>query len=238
MTCIIIAIIAVAAIVLLASIIIFILFHYGMVISYQPVKKARENQIRVACVGDSITYGFMVRNRRQNCYPAVLNKLLGENYCVNNFAYTNRTAIKSADYPLTNEKIYGKSLAFKPDIVVILLGTNDSKANNWNKEKFVADYGEMIDDYLSLESKPKVFVLIPPPLFEVRGKVLYKLRQDVVENEIVPAVKRIAKANGAELIDIFSVFEGRNKLFADGVHPNAKGCKLMAQAVYNAITPQ
>ncbi len=140
--------------------------------------------------------------------------------------------------PLTNEKIYGKSLAFKPDIVVILLGTNDSKANNWNKEKFVADYGEMIDDYLSLESKPKVFVLIPPPLFEVRGKVLYKLRQDVVENEIVPAVKRIAKANGAELIDIFSVFEGRNKLFADGVHPNAKGCKLMAQAVYNAITPQ
>ena len=233
-----IAIAAVAAALLLAGIIIFILFHYGMIITYQPVKKAIKNQVRVACVGDSITYGFMVRNRRRNSYPAILNRLLGENYCVNNFAYTNRTAIKSGDYPLTNEKIYAKSLDFKPDIVVILLGTNDSKENNWNEEKFVADYGEMIDDYLSLESKPKVFLLIPPPLFEVRGKVLYKLRKDVVENKIVPAVKRIAEAKGADCIDIFSVLEGQDKLFADGVHPNARGCKLMAQTVYEKLKGQ
>lgn len=238
MTSIIIAIIAVAAVVLLAGIIIFILFHFGMIISYQPLKKAAENQIRVACVGDSITYGFMVGNRRRNSYPAVLNSLLGENYCVNNFAYTNRTAIKSGDYPLTNEKIYRKSLDFKPDIVVILLGTNDSKENNWNEEKFVADYCEIVEDYLSLERKPKVFLLIPPPLFEVHGKVLYKLRKEVVEKEIIPAVRRIAEIKGVGCIDAFSVFIEKNNLFADGVHPNAKGCKLLAQTVYKALKGQ
>ena len=121
------AIIAIAVAVLLAAIIIFILFYFGLVNPYHPIKKAKKGQIKVACVGDSITYGCMVANRNKNSYPTVLNGLLGEGYCVANFGYTDRTAIKTADRPYTAEKLYQQSLKFKPDVVVILLGSNDSK---------------------------------------------------------------------------------------------------------------
>lgn len=229
------ALITVAAVVVLAGIIVFVLFYIGVINSYHPMKKPKENQIRIACVGDSITYGCMLRNRGKNNYPAVLNRLLGENYCVNNFGYTDRTAIKSGDLPYTNERLYRQSLDFNPNIVVFLLGSNDSKEKNWNEEKFIKDYKEILDSYLALDSLQKLYILIPPPLFEVRGKVPYSLRQEVVEKEIRPAIRSIAKEKGIERIDIYEIFKGRKDLFADGVHPNPKGSKLLAETVYQAI---
>lgn len=225
----------IAGVLLLADIVILLLMHFGILSAYHPVKNTKDDQIKVACVGDSITYGLFVANRDKNNYPSVLNRLLGDKYCVNNFAYTNRTATKSGDYPLVKEKIYKQSLDFNPDIVIILLGSNDSKENNWDKDKFVADYSEMIDSYLSLESAPKVYALLPPPVFEVKGKVLYQIRKDIIEQDIVPTVGQIAKMKNVECIDVFNVFKDRPDLFFDGVHPNAKGSKLLAQSVYKAL---
>ncbi|MDE5990499.1 MAG: hypothetical protein K2H36_02825 [Clostridia bacterium] len=224
-----------AAAVVLASIIVFALYRFGLLSAYHPMKKAKDDQIKIACVGDSITYGCMVKNWRKNNYPTVLGKTLGDEYCVNNFGYTNRTAIKSADFPLVNEKVYKQSLDFAPNIVFILLGTNDSKANNWDKDKFIKDYGEIIDSYLQLKSSPKLYMIIPPPVFEVGGKVLYKLRKDVIENDICPAVEFIANSKGIELIDMRELFDGRKELFADGVHPNAQGCKIFAKKIFDVL---
>ena len=230
------ALIAVAAAIVLAVITVFALFYIGVVNSYHPMKKPKQGQIRIACVGDSITYGCMLRNRGKNNYPAVLNRLLGENYCVNNFGYTDRTAIKSGDLPYTDEKPYRQSLDFNPNIVVFLLGSNDSKAQNWNEEKFINDYKEIIDGYLALNSLKKLYILTPPPLFEVRGKVLYGLRKEVVANEICPIIRRIAQEKGVECIDLYEIFKDKKELFADGVHPNPNGSKLLAQSVYEVIT--
>ena len=230
------ALIAVATALVLAGIIVLLLFHFGLINSYHPMKKPKENQIRIACVGDSITYGCMLRNRGKNNYPAVLNRLLGEGYCVNNFGYTDRTAIKSGDLPFTGEKLYQQSLDFNPDIVCFLLGTNDSKLKNWNEEKFIKDYKEILESYLALDSLQKLYVLIPPPLFEVHGKVLYKLRKEVVENEICPAIKQIAKEKNIECVDLYGIFKDRKELFADGVHLNAKGSKILAESVYKLIS--
>lgn len=227
--------IIIAVILILAVIVLSVLFNFGFIDFYHPMKKPEKNQIKVACVGDSITFGCTVKNRNKNNYPTILGNLLGEKYCVNNFGYTNRTAIKDADYPYTNEKLYRQSLEFQPDIVVIMLGSNDSKKNNWNTEKFVKDYSEIIGSYLRLESLPKVYVLVPPPLFEVRGKVMWQLRKDVMTDEICPAVKEIVDKMGVSYIDMYSVFKNKKKLFSDGVHPNAKGSKLFAQTVYEAI---
>ena len=121
-------------------------------------------------------------------------------------------------------------------IVVILLGTNDTKENNWDKDKFINDYSEIINSYLVLESAPKVYILTPPPLFEVRGKILYDLRKSIVESEVVPAIKNIAKAKGVDCIDIYKVFDGKRELFADGVHPNVKGSELLAQSVFEKLS--
>lgn len=227
--------IVVAAILLCAVIITLTLRHFGLLSSYHLMKKAKANQIKVACVGDSITYGCMVKGWRKNNYPTLLGNLLGENYCVNNFGYTNRTAIKSADFPYVNEKVYRQSCDFAPDIVVILLGANDSKENNWDKSAFIADYSEIISSYLALRSSPKVYAVVPTPVFEVGKKVLYQLRKDVIEDEIRPAVESVIQSTGIERIDMHSVFEGKKELFADGVHPNAKGSNLFAQKIFEVI---
>ena len=229
------AIIAIVAVAVLAAIVVFLLFYFGLISSYHPLKKAKEGTIRVACVGDSITYGCMVAGRNKNNYPAVLQGLLGENYSVGNFGYTDRTAIKTADRPYTAEKLYKKSLDFRPDIVVILLGSNDSKEKNWNKEKYIKDYSEIIDSYLSLDSAPEVYMMIPPPVFEKGKKVLYGLRKSIIDSEVCPAAIELARAKQIPYIDLYSIFKDKKHLFADGVHPSAEGCKLLAREVYNAL---
>lgn len=228
--------ILIAAIILLGAFIVLIaLNHFGFIESYHPMKKAKDGQIKVACVGDSITYGCTVKNRSKNNYPAVLGRMLGDKYCVNNFGYTNRTAIKDADYPYTKEKLYQQSLDFKPDVVVIMLGSNDTKKNNWNKEKFTKDYCEILDSYLNSASKPEVYLLVPTPLFEIRGKVMWQLRKDIMIHEVYPAIKKIASDKRIHLIDMSKSFENRRELFSDGVHPNSKGSKKFAEIVFESI---
>lgn len=223
------------SIIVLFFVIIFLVYHFGFIDFYHPMNNPKQNQIKVACVGDSITFGCTVKNRKKNNYPALLGKMLGEKYCVNNFGYTNRTAIKDADYPYTNEKLYRQSLDFNPDIVVIMLGSNDSKETNWSREKFVKDYCEIIYSYLSLASKPKIYILSPTPMFKFHGKIMWQLRKDIASDEICPAVKEIAEKTDASYIDLSGTFENKKELFSDGVHPNAKGSKLLAQTVYKAI---
>ena len=220
----------IAAVVILA---VFAVYHFGFIDFYHPMRKPREGQIRVACVGDSITFGCTVRNWRKNNYPNRLADMLGDGYCVNNFGYTNRTVINSADYPYTKEKLYRQSLDFQPDIVVLLLGSNDSKKCNWDEEKFINDYGALVKSYQAVGAK--VYVLIPPPLFPVRGKVMWQLRQDVLEDAICPTVVEIAEKTGAACVDMHSVFAGKKELFSDGVHPNARGSKLFAQTIFERI---
>lgn len=229
-------IISLAAVLILAITAVFVLYGFGMIEFYHPMNKTDNGKIRVACVGDSITYGCTVGNWRKNNYPTVLGNLLGGNYCVNNFGYTNRTAIKSADYPYTNEKLYKQSLVFDPDIVLIMLGSNDSKKENWDKEKFMNDLGDIVDVYSALKPEVTVYLLVPPPVFEVGGRVLYRLRKDIIDREICPAVKEIADKKGVGCIDIYSVFKDRKELFSDGVHPNAQGSRLLAQKIYESIT--
>lgn len=218
-----------------AALVIFILYYNGYIEFYHPLKKPKNGQIKVACVGDSITYGCTVKNWRQNSYPTVLGNLLGNKYCVNNFGYTNRTAIKTADYPYVKMKLYQKSLDFEPDIVFIMLGANDTKKINWDREKFVHDYGEIIESYISLPSSPKVYILENLPMFEIHGKVKWQLVKDVTEREIIPAVKQLADSLGASYLDLYDTFENRKQLFTDGVHPNSEGSRLLAQKIYQSV---
>ena len=228
-------IIVAGIIILIAAIALFVLYYFGFMESYHPMKEAENGQIKVACVGDSITYGCTVQNRNKNNYPAVLGKMLGDNYCVNNFGYTNRTAIQDADYPYIKEKLYQQSLDFKPDIVIIMLGSNDTKKINWDKEKFINDYCEIIDSYLNLSSMPKVYILIPTPLFEIKGKVMWQLRKNIMIDEVCHTVKEIAAKKRINLIDMSKAFENKKELFSDGVHPNRKGSKKLAEIIFNSI---
>lgn len=197
--------------------------------------RPRAGQKRVACVGDSITYGCFVPGQPWNSYPKHLGRLLGSGYCVGNFGYTNRTAVKSGDYPYTAEKLYQQSLDFRPDTVLLMLGSNDTKVVNWNAEAYARDMGELIESYRGMESVSQVYLMLPPPVFPFGKKVLWDIRSDILENEVIPLCRQVAAEKGISTIDVHAAFVGRKELFMDGCHPNAKGAKLLAETVYRAM---
>ena len=220
--------------------------YMGVIDQLHVTPKADNGRIRVACVGDSITYGCFCAGQPWNSYPSQLGRLLGDAYQVVNYGamlcvpmmtlhVINRTLTKSGDHPYTAEELYLKSMEFRPDIVLIMLGTNDTKPYNWDPEAYKRDMIDMIDSYRSLDPQPQVFIMLPPPAFEVRGKVMWDIRADVLENELLPILREIADENGVPLIDTYSPFLEQSKLFIDGVHPTPDGAGLLARTVYDAI---
>ena len=133
--------------------------HYykrGSLSFAHPMKAPRSGEIRVACVGDSITYGYGVKPWPEASYPVRLGALLGEGYCVNNFGFSGRTAGEYGDYPYCREKLFQKSLDFGPDIVIIMLGTNDTKPYNWRgSDAYRESLRSIVSAYQALPSKPR-----------------------------------------------------------------------------------
>ncbi len=230
----------------LAGLTLLIVADRGRLNGYHPLKTPKTGQIRVACVGDSVTYGFGIPHRSADSYPAVLQKLLGDGYCVNNYGYSGRTGSLLGDRPYRVETLCTKSREFAPDIVVILLGANDSKTFNWDTEvagkrvypaQFETDMLDLVTVYQDLPSRPKVYVATPLPAYpDDSGSVRYSIRPDVIREEIRPIIERIAAQTGAPVIDLYSVFDGKPELYSDGLHPTAEGAALLAQAVYDTIS--
>jgi len=163
----------------------------GAISSLHIPPKQEEGKTRVACVGDSITYGSLVAGQPWNSYPAQLGRLLGPDYTVGNFGYADRTAQKEADRPYIREPLFEKSIAFTPDIVVLMLGTNDTKPRNWDAESYKHDLAELVRCYKALPSAPAVYLMVPPPLFP-RGEKIWGLQADVLEGEVIPAALHVA----------------------------------------------
>ena len=186
--------------------------------------------IKVACVGDSITQG--VGAQKGKSYPAQLQGLLGDGYQVGNFGVSARTLLKKGDFPYWNEKKYQDALAMEPAIVVIMLGTNDTKPQNWKFEaEFDADYRELVKSFQSLKSKPKVFVCRPVP---VPGNGNYGINEKNIQKEI-PRVDALAKELGCGVIDMHAALEKFPEMLPDRVHPNTLGAAEMAKAAAKAI---
>jgi lysophospholipase L1-like esterase len=193
-----------------------------------PAKKPNGDAVRVACVGDSITYGAGIPDREHNSYPAQLQNLLGDGYQVRNFGVSGATLLKRGDKPYWKEKAFDEAKAFNPNIVIIKLGTNDSKPQNWrHKDEFLADAKDLVAALQALDSKPKVYVCRPVPAFPGN----FGIRDQVIHEEIVPLLDKAAKAKDAKEIDLYKALSGHADLFPDKVHPNAEGAKLMAETI-------
>ena len=186
--------------------------------------------IKVACVGDSITQGAGAKSGQS--YPSQLQALLGDGYKVGNFGVSGRTLLKKGDFPYWKEKKYQDALAMEPAIVVIMLGTNDTKPQNWKFEaEFDADYRELVKSFQSLKCKPKVFVCRPVP---VPGKGNYGINEENIQKEI-PRVDALAKELGCGVIDMHAALVKTPELLPDRVHPNTLGAGEMAKAAAKAI---
>lgn len=205
--------------------------------------------IKVACIGNSITDGHGIEMAPQYGYPALLQKKLGDGYWVKNFGVSSRTLLNKGDFPYMNEMAWKDALAFKPDIVVIKLGTNDSKPQNWqHSAEFKHDMLQMITSLrpnIVPQSKkkarkkavtdtgsPKIFICTPIPAF----KSSWDINETIIKDEIIPIEQEVAREYGLQVIDLHTLFaDGEELVQPDGIHPNEKGVQRMAEAVAAAI---
>ncbi|MDB6039182.1 MAG: hypothetical protein JWM99_3023 [Verrucomicrobiales bacterium] len=189
--------------------------------------------VKIACVGDSITEGAGLGNAAVESYPARLQRLLGTNAIVRNYGVSGRTLLKKGDFPYWNELFFKQSHDWVPDIVIIQLGTNDSKPQNWKYgTNFISDYEELIASYASLTNSPKVLVCTPCPVY---GNGAYDIRPGIVATNIAPDVRDISQRLNLDLIDLHVRLNGHPDLFPDTVHPNSKGMVAMAAVIFDGL---
>ncbi len=195
----------------------------------------------VACIGDSITRGTFVWRRHRNSYPVRLQAMLGDAFTVADFGVNGHAAQRSADLPYWNSRAFHESARFRPDVALIMLGTNDCRGDNWKgRDPFVSDYSELVGRYLSLESDPAVWLLTPPALFRLgRGKQVRYGMDERALAQIREGVAGVAQELGCGLIDVYAATVGHPEAFRfDGVHPDAAGARLIAETVFGAIGPR
>ena len=163
------------------------------------VFSVKADNIKIACVGNSITEGFGLENPSQESYPAVLQSLLGDDYEVGNFGLSARTLLMKGDLPYMKEQRFKDALEFLPDIVTIKLGTNDSKPHNWlHKDDFKHDLNTLLDSFSALSSSPKIYLCLPIP----SENNIWGINDSIIHNCIIPIIKEVAVERNISMIDL------------------------------------
>ena len=205
-----------------------------LIILVLPPTTEGKEPTRVACIGNSITYGYGLKNRSEECYPAVLGIMLGENYTVENFGISARTLLNKGDHPYMQEKLFTEARAFHPDIVIIKLGTNDTKPHNWKYGKeFRKDLSALIDTF-RCEGNPRIYLCYPATVYGTK----WGINDSTIVHGVIPAIKKTARRKKVKIIDLHPPTSGMPENFPDRVHPNANGARILAQTVYQAITSE
>jgi acyl-CoA thioesterase I len=187
---------------------------------------------RIACVGDSITYGYKLVDPGKSSYPAKLSRMAKNNWKVNNFGVNGATVISKGDIPYIAQKQFAALKRTAPDVVVIMLGTNDLKNHNWDFiDNFISDYVKLINDIKMLASHPSIVVCSVPPILVNYSNGLNAERQ----LQVNALIREAADLAGARFLDVNSIFSTDKKYFIDGVHPSSRGTSLIASIVYNEI---
>lgn len=214
----------------------FILLFFGGIKADAAQEEAEQTPVRIACVGDSLTYGYNSSNPETQSYPAKLQSLLGEEYAVQNFGVNSATMLKKGNKPYWNQAAYSQSMASDPDIVILMLGTNDSKEVNWREHggEFLSDMEEMIRGYQELPSSPQVYVGISPRL---TADEVMELVNEVIVNEIGPLQRQAARELGCPVLDIYQLSETLGEEdFNDCVHPTDMGYQKIASYIFGELT--
>ena len=233
-------IMAISALFIVGGIGVFVyLYNHGLSGLYNNTQP-KEGQIKVACVGDSITYGHSVSNWKENNYPKVLQELLGEDYHVANFGVSGACVNPKGNKPYQNRTIYEESIKYDADILVFMLGSNDSKPKNWvDAEYFLREYEKLLDTYLQTENKPKVYIGICAESYCLsennKGLAKFSIRPEIVD-EIAELIIERYKNEDVVLVDIHELTSLHPEWFEkDGIHPNKDGARSIANKIADAI---
>lgn len=196
---------------------------------------------KIACIGNSITYGYGLNNRLTQSYPAKLQALLGRTSdSVQNDGVNSTTMTKKGDDPYWKNGMLPQVFAFQPNIVTIKLGTNDTKPQNWEAlgygSQYKTDYLAMIDTLAAMASHPKIYLILPVPVFSNATAASWGIRDSVMQ-KVIPIIREVAAARSLTVIDANTPLKKFSQYFkVDGVHPDSSGDDTIAHVVYRALT--
>ena len=199
---------------------------------------ADQQKLKVACIGDELTFGTAVENREDNCYPVQLQKYMEQaekKYRIGNFGVEGAAVQKKSKKPYTKEERYESSTEYKANLVVIMLGTNDTTEENWTDiDTFQKDYQSLIKNYQDLKSSPEVW-LVTPPMIQSDGSTEMEERAKRVE-EVKDAVETIGEKNKLTVLDLYSYSQEHPEWYQkDGIRLNKDGAKAVADMVGDCI---
>jgi len=186
-----------------------------------------KHDIKIACIGDSITEGAGLVSQSKNGFPVKLNELLGKGFSVLNCGQSAATMLKMSDYSYWNTNEFSNVFAFNPDVVVIALGTNDSKDFNWDSDRFTQDYQSMIHLLKSSNLNLKIFLCLQPPAFSHA----WGINDSTIRNGVNPIIQKIASDNKLVCIDLYTPLRNHPKFFPDSIHLNEVGTNMMAEII-------
>jgi len=215
----------------------FAYLYFNGMSGMSNTSEPKEGQIKIACAGDSTTYGHGVSGWPENNYPTVLQNLLGDAYHVNNYGVSSFAVQESADRSYRTLPHYQESLAYDADYVVFMMGSNDSKPINWKSaDAFKADILSLLDTYGDAE----IILCTLPAAFFLEGQIEGVTNHDIqplIVNEIAEVTRGVAAERGYTLIDIHALTAQHSEWFAkDGVHPSNEGAAAIAREVYTVIS--
>lgn len=199
-------------------------------------KKVAAQPVRVACVGNSITYGTGIADREHFSYPVQLQKMLGNGYVVGNFGKPGATLLYKGHRPYVEQPEFREALRFKGDIAVIHLGINDTDPRNWPnyRDEFVKDYLSIMDSLRAANPKVRFILARMTPIADRHPRFQSGTKQ--WHDEIQTAIETVARVSGAELIDFHEPLYPYPNLLPDAIHPNPEGAGILAKTVYGGIT--
>jgi MYXO-CTERM domain-containing protein len=216
----------------------------GLTLSAAPVRAQARMPTHVACVGDSITYGYLASSSSKS-YPSDLQAMFGSSVQVKNFGHNSATMLSVGDTPYINQSEYTAATSFVSGAgasavvdVIIMLGTNDSKSYNWaptagstRAAQFMTDCAAMVDHFTSLSTHPVVYLALPPAIYSNS----FGIDETVTSTQIDPIIQQVAMQKGMPLIDIHTPSVGHQSYFQDGVHPTDAGYMLVAQWMHDGL---
>ncbi len=198
----------------------------------RDVQRVSDEPTVIAAVGDSITDGTgeRVDDGSEDSYPSQLKVILGNDYEILSYGVGGATLLSNGA-PYTKHEFFKLSQETKPDIVLIMLGTNDSRSETWNASEYERQLKTFIDSYRSASNHPEVYVMTPPAAY---GNKI-GINGGVIASEIVPIIYRVAAQTKIKYIDIFSLTKNNPELFRDGVHPSYTGYKVIANKIATTL---
>lgn len=200
-------------------------------------KKAAEPRLKVACVGNSITYGYGTPDPSTDSYPAQLKTMIDTTrYEVRNFGKSRATLVEGTYFPYASQPEHDAAIAFAPDVVVIHLGVNDTDPRVWpdHRDDFIAHYLRLIDRFRTANPNVRVIIANASPLTVAHGR--YKSSTMDWRYQVREAIATVAEITESELIDFETALIDHQNTITDAVHPNKRGLGYLAEMVAKALT--